>query len=141
MRRANSKLASMQTDVTKPLRIFLVEDSPAVLERLSELLGAIPATRIIGCATGADEAIRAILAAKPDVVVLDMQLAQGSGFDVLRAVHAQAPAIDIYLLSNYASPSYREAALRLGARDFFDKTADFNRVRDIVAARVHATAH
>ena len=74
-----------------------------MLERLSELLGAIPGARITGCATGADEAIRAILAAKPDVVVLDLRLAQGSGFDVLRAVHAQAPEIDVYLLSNQAA--------------------------------------
>jgi DNA-binding NarL/FixJ family response regulator len=124
------------------VRVFLVEDTPEVLERLQAMLGSIPGAQLIGSAAGPDEAIRKILATRPDIVVLDLRLADGkNGFGVLRAVRAQAPEVDVYLLSNYALPAYREAALRLGACDFFDKTADFNRVREIVAARANAAAH
>jgi two-component system, NarL family, response regulator DevR len=119
----------------EPLRVFLVEDSSLVRERLERMLSALAGTRTVGYASGAQAAIRAILAEQPDIVVLDLKLAQGSGFDVLRAVREQAPAIEIYMLTNFSSEPYRRLAERLGAREFFDKTREFERVRDIVAAR------
>lgn len=116
-------------------KVFLVEDSPLVLERLAALLGAVPNTRIVGHAAGAEEAVRAILAAKPDVVVLDLKLAQGTGFDVLIELHDKAPGIDLYMLSNFSSEPYRRQAERLGARGFFDKSIEFEHVRDAIAQR------
>jgi len=116
-------------------RIYLVEDSPIVLERLEKLLGSMQNARIVGHAATADAAIAGILAARPDVAFVDLKLAQGSGFEVLRAVHELDPRIDVYMLSNFASEPYRRHAERLGARDFFDKSKDFERVRDIVARR------
>ncbi len=104
-----------------------------VRERLEALLAAVPGTRIIGHAAGAQAAIRDILQTRPDLVVLDVQLAEGSGFDVLRALHAEAPELDVVMLSNYSSYPYRQIAERFGARAFFDKTRDFERVRDVVA--------
>jgi DNA-binding NarL/FixJ family response regulator len=119
----------------KTQTVYLVEDSALVRERLLEMLDAVPGVRVAGMATGADRAIKDILALRPDVVVLDVRLDQGSGFDVLRALHAQAPDIDVYMLSSFASDPYRHLARQLGARDYFDKAVDFGRVRDIVAAR------
>lgn len=116
-------------------KVFLVEDSPLVLERLTALLGAVPNTRIVGHAAGAEEAVRAILAAKPDVVVLDLKLAQGTGFDVLIELHDKAPGIDLYMLSNFSSEPYRRQAERLGARGFFDKSIEFEHVRNAIAQR------
>ena len=69
------------------------------------------------------------------MVVLDLKLAEGSGFDVLRALHRAAPGIDVYMLTNFASEPYRRLAERLGARDFFDKTTEFERVRDTIVGR------
>ena len=114
--------------------VYLVEDSPLVSERLLELLDAEPRARVVGLATRADEAIRDILAEHPDVVLLDIQLAQGSGFDVLRVLSEQAPEIDVYMLSGFASDPYRHLAARLGARGYFDKTTEFARVREAVAS-------
>jgi DNA-binding NarL/FixJ family response regulator len=74
-------------------------------------------------------------------VVLDLKLAQGSGFDVLRAVHEQAPEIDVFVLTNHADEPYRRRAERLGARGFFDKTSEFERVRDTLAARAARASH
>lgn len=106
-----------------------------VRARLVDLLDAVPGAEVVGEAAQADSAIRAILATRPDVVVLDLNLGEGSGFDVLRAVHPQAPEIDFYLLSNFAADPYRQLASRLGARDFFDKSKEFERVRDIIRQR------
>jgi DNA-binding NarL/FixJ family response regulator len=117
------------------MQIYLVEDSQLVLERLRALLGAVPGVRVAGTAAHAEGAIRGILDERPDVVLCDLRLATGNGFDVLRAVRAAAPAIDVYMLSNFATEPYRRLAAELGARDFFDKSKEIERVRDVVAKR------
>jgi len=118
-----------------PMDVFLVEDSAQVVQRLEELISAIDGVRTVGSAARADEAVRSVLALRPDAVLCDISLAQGSGFDVLRALREQAPEVEVYMLSNFASGPYRRLAERLGARDFFDKSTEFERMRDAVAAR------
>ncbi len=117
------------------MQVFLVEDSPMVRERLEAMLTEVLGTQIVGRAAGATAAIRDILATRPDLVVLDIQLTEGSGFDVLRELHAKAPELDVVMLSNYSSDPYRQIAERFGARAFFDKSREFERVRDAVAQR------
>jgi DNA-binding NarL/FixJ family response regulator len=124
---------------TSALRVYLVEDSPAILERLEAMLATVEGTRTVGRASRAAEAIEGILAQHPDMVVLDLKLAEGSGFDVLRAVRRAAPGIDVYMLTNFASEPYRRLAERLGARDFFDKTTEFERVRETILSRAAQT--
>jgi DNA-binding NarL/FixJ family response regulator len=117
------------------MQVFLVEDSPLVRTRLHDLVGAVPGAQVVGEAGTADSAIRDILALRPDVVLLDINLAEGSGFDVLRAVCRQAPAVDFYVLSNFSADPYRQLAERLGARGFFDKSKDIERVHHMMKAR------
>ena len=115
--------------------VFLVEDSAPVVQRLEEILSTIDGVRTVGSAARADDAIRSVLALRPDAVLCDVGLAQGTGFDVLRALREQAPGVEVYMLSNFATEPYRRLAARLGARDFFDKSSEFERMRDAVAAR------
>ena len=123
------------------MEIYLVEDSSLVRARLAALLEALPGTSLVGEADRADTAIRGILALRPDAVLLDLNLAHGSGFDVLRALSRDAPEIDVYVLSNFTDAPYRELAERLGARGFFDKSIEIERVRDLVAKRAAAVVH
>lgn len=118
-----------------PLRVFLVEDSPEVLERIEADLALIPGLSTVGHADTAADAITEVLASHPDVVLLDLRLREGTGMDVLRALHASAPEIDVYLCSSYAAEPYRAMALRLGARDVFDKSTEFGRVKEVLARR------
>lgn len=118
--------------------IYLVDDSLLVRDRLAAMLGGIPNTRVVGSANGANEAIRDILTKHPQIVLCDLNLSQGTGFDVLRALTAQAPDIECYMLSNFATQPYRRLANELGARDFFDKSTEFERVRDLVAKRAES---
>lgn len=111
-------------------KVFLVDDSPLVRQRLALMVGGLPRTEVVGQAASVDEAIRGILAARPDVVLLDLSLDHGgSGFDVLSAIRAQDPAIAFYVLSNFASEPYRRRAERLGASGFFDKATDMELMR------------
>ena len=126
-----------QSRPTSP-RVFIVEDTPLIRVRIEEMIVETGAA-VAGHAFSVQPAIDAILAQRPDVVVLDIQLVDGSGFDVLRALRDQAPEIDVYLFSNHAAYPYRQIAERLGARGFFDKSTEFDRLRDVVAQRVAAT--
>jgi len=120
------------------MRVFVVEDSLAVCERLQTMLAGIEGTEAVGVAATAQGAIDAIRAAQPDVVVLDLRLAEGSGLDVLRALRTEGAAIAIYMLSNFAEAPYRRLAERLGAQGFFDKSTEFERVRDVLSAHAHS---
>jgi DNA-binding NarL/FixJ family response regulator len=111
---------------TRRVKVFLVEDSPMLRERLLALLASIPGAESCGHAAGAAEAIAGIEAAKPDAVVLDIQLASGNGFDVLRAVGGTTA---VYVLTNFANDGYRRKAESLGARGFFDKSTEVERLR------------
>jgi DNA-binding NarL/FixJ family response regulator len=128
-----NKSRALSRSPHKDLRVFLVEDSPLVRERLEEMVAAIDGALSVGYAVDATQAVKSILETRPDAVVLDIGLEQGSGFDVLRAVRDAAPDIAIYMLSNYASEPYRRLAQRLGITDFFDKSSDLERVRDALA--------
>jgi DNA-binding NarL/FixJ family response regulator len=120
-----------------PLGVFLVEDSALIRTRLEAMVALAGAT-IAGHANTVGGAIRSILDARPDLVILDIQLADGTGFDVLRALADQAPGIDVVLFSNFSAYPYRQLAERLGARGFFDKSKEFEGMRDAVAQRVAA---
>ncbi len=116
------------------MKVFLVEDSPILRERLEKMLSAIPGAQTVGHAPTAREAIAGIESAKPDVVVLDIQLEEGTGFDVMRAVRAVAPQVRFYVLTNFAHEGYRRMAEKLGARGFFDKSREFGALRDALLA-------
>ncbi len=117
------------------MKVFLVEDSPLLRERLSGLLAAIPGAQTVGYAEGAQEAIDKIVAALPDVVVLDLSLKQGNGFEVMRGVARAAPEVAFYILTNHPIDAFRAVAERLGAAGFFDKSTEFERLRQVLATR------
>jgi len=113
--------------------VFLVEDSPLLRSRLEAMLVA-SGLQVVGHAAGADQAIAAILLARPHAVVLDLHLDQGNGFDVMKALREQAPGIAVYVLTNFPSEPHRRKAAGLGARGFFDKSAEFEKLGAALAA-------
>ena len=118
-----------QSGQTATVKVFLVEDSPILRERVEAILTSIPGAQACGHAASAAGAIAAIEAAKPDAVVLDIQLEQGSGFEVMRAIRASMPQVQFYVLTNFANDAYRRKAENLGARGFFDKSSEFEHLR------------
>jgi DNA-binding NarL/FixJ family response regulator len=105
------------------LRVYLVEDSAIMSPVLRTLIEATGA-KIVGNSGGARTAIEDIKVLQPDVVIIDIGLRQGNGFDVLKALfRAQGkdgPARMV--LTNHALEPLRIAAARWGAPYFFDKS-------------------
>ena len=112
------------------LSVLLVEDSEVLAERLREALTALEGVRVIATVDTESAATACVRAQVVDVIVLDLQLKQGSGFGVLRALGTQRPAVVV--LTNYALPEYRECAERLGADHFLNKSSDYERLADVI---------
>lgn len=115
-----------------PLMVFLVEDSPAIRARLAETIRGIEGAELVGEAGTVGGAIEGIRSTHPGAVILDLQLEDGSGLEVLKAMHPSAPALHVAVLTNYATDQHRRACMDAGAEFFLDKSSDFPRIREIV---------
>jgi len=116
------------------MKVFVVEDSAAVRERLLEMIREIEDIEVVGEAESFDAAVSGILDTRPDVAVLDIKLADdgGSGIDVLTEVKKGLPEMRAIMLSNYATPQHMKASADAGAEFFLDKSADFERIAEIL---------
>ena len=118
-------------EIIGPVRVFLADDSALIRQRVAAML-ARRAMEIVGQADTPQQSIDGILAVRPDVVVLDVQLEGGTGLQVLRAVRQIEPGIAFIVFSNYAAPPYRKRYLGEGAWRFLDKAAEFDQLVDAV---------
>jgi DNA-binding NarL/FixJ family response regulator len=109
----------------QPLQVYIVEDSP-IVERLltAEIMEA--GAEVSGCSADAETAIGDVFALEPDLVLIDIDLKSGSGFEVLRVLQEQSLAPDAVkiVLTNYANADYQELCTKLGADRFFDKSSE-----------------
>ena len=119
----------------RQLRVYLVEDSAMLLSRLVELLEGA-GIAVVGHADTTATAIREIDATAPDVVIVDIALRHGNGFDVLRILAARngVGRPTAIVLSNYTSGPYRAAAKRLGVEYYFDKSSEIFTMLSVLAS-------
>jgi len=117
----------------KDMKVFVVEDSAAVRERLVEMIREV-GIEVIGEAETCSTAVSGILRTRPDVAVLDIKLADdtGSGIDVLNEIRKDLPAIRAIIMSSHATPQHMKASADAGAAYFLDKSADFERIPEIL---------
>ena len=121
-----------QSSNSAALQVFVVEDSLPVSERLQELVDSIDGARCAGSARTAAAAVEAIRRIRPHAVILDLRLAQGTGFDVMRAFKDEPLNPAFYVLSSFAIEPYRRLAFKLGAAAFLDKTTDLFAIRTLL---------
>lgn len=115
------------------VRVVIVDDAPRVRDRLKALLDAdAPCAEVVGEAGEARAAIRLIRDMRPDVVILDLQLAGASGLEVLRAIKLAPHAPVVIMLTNLTAREYQITCLEAGAEFFLDKSFGFERLADIL---------
>ena len=114
------------------MNIFIVDDSAIIRDHIAAMLGRISNANVTGEADDAPEAIAGIVRNPPDLVVLDIALRTSNGMDVLRYVSRECPATKVIILSNHSEPESRELFLNAGAYQFFDKSLEFDNIRDAI---------
>jgi DNA-binding NarL/FixJ family response regulator len=114
------------------VKVFLIEDALQVRKRLRALLLMVPGVSVVGEAESVTGGIEGVLGSEADTVLLDLQLTDGSGLDVLPALKAQRPTLHVIVLTNFTSTQHRRASFAAGADVFLDKSQEFMRVPEIL---------
>jgi DNA-binding NarL/FixJ family response regulator len=105
------------------LRVFLVDDHPVVRDGFSRVIAEEPDLEVVGGAGTAEEALAAVAAASPDVVLVDLHLPDRDGPDLIAALGVLLPAAKLVVVSSY-DDEYRVAeALRAGAHGYLLKSS------------------
>lgn len=125
-----------------PVRVFIVDDSVQLTEMLTELINDPGAVEIVGCADSASQAVAAIARMRPDVVVLDLQLKDGDGFEVAAAVRASADTrhAAVVFFTNHLAPEFHRRAAELGADLYLDKSKDHDQLIGLLRDRARLRA-
>lgn len=124
-----------------PIRILLVDDSELVRRGIKTVLSATvdPPMRVVGEAGNVATAISECLRLKPDVVLLDIRLPDGSGFDVCRQIVQKQPESKIIVLTSYANDNFVYEAVTSGAQGYLMKEIDpaglTQAIQDVAAGR------
>ncbi len=116
------------------LRVAIIEDAANIRERLVRLVEETGNMQVVGEADTEARAINICRFADPDALILDMQLAEGSGLGVLKSMgyaSAQKKPV-VIVLTNFPSPAVEHAARALGANWFLDKSREFHRLPELL---------
>jgi two-component system, LytTR family, response regulator len=111
----------------KKIRTLIVDDEPLARERLAGLLAAEPDIEILGQCRDGEEAVRAIVEQTPDLVFLDIEMPQMSGFEVIEAVGGERMPLVIFVT---AHDQHALRAFQVRALDYLLKPFDRDRFRD-----------
>ncbi len=118
-------------DVAK-CKVLLVDDHPIVRQGFAQLINQEPDLAVCGEASDAAEALSMILGASPDVVLVDISLADRSGIELLKEIRAQFPDVATLALSMHDETLYAERALRAGARGYIMKEEATEKVMNAI---------
>jgi two-component system response regulator DevR len=114
----------MKTTPKNRIRLVLVDDSQVVRIGLRALLSTEPRVEIIGEASTVASAVETCLKVKPEVVLLDIRLPDGTGFDACRQILAKLPDTRVLVLTSVADETLVDEALRAGAHGYLLKEID-----------------
>lgn len=119
------------------MKVLLVDDHELIRHGLRRSFERQDDFEVVAEAGSMQEAVRAAADFLPDVVIMDVRLPDGTGFDATRAIRASHPRMGIVILTMYAGDEQLFAALEAGASSFIPKDAPAD---DVVDAARHAVA-
>ena len=108
-------------------RILIVDDEPPAIERMTTLLGALPAYQVVGCESRSDRVIERCRTLKPDAVLLDIEMPGLDGLELARQLNALQPRPAVIFVTAYED--YAVEAFGLAALDYLVKPVRMARLR------------
>lgn len=105
------------------IRLLIVDDQALVRGALGALLGLEPDLAVVGYAAGGAEAITLAAELRPDVCLMDIQMAGMDGIAATRALLEVSPTSRVLIVTTFARPGYLRSALDAGASGFVVKDA------------------
>lgn len=121
--------SSVQSSTSPPRkRVVLVDDHPMVRERLAEVIQREPDLTVCGEAESRHEAMEAIAASHPDLVIIDLTLKNSHGLDLIKDIQAQYPGLAMLVVSMHDELLHAERVVRAGARGYITKQEATRRI-------------
>lgn len=102
-------------------RILVVDDHPLVREGLAARISPQPDLEICGEAASVEAALIQVKATSPDLCIIDIQLFESHGIDLIKELHTRFPRIKMLVVSAFDESLYAERALRAGAHGYINK--------------------
>jgi DNA-binding NarL/FixJ family response regulator len=113
------------------MRILIVEKSIEIQNRLKEILKTIDGVLFIDQVYDPFSAIESIMINHPELVIMEINFSY-SGIEALRYIKRNPGSPRIIILTNETLPQYRKKCKELGAEFFFDKTQDFDKIKNTI---------
>jgi DNA-binding NarL/FixJ family response regulator len=127
----------MATSQMDAIRILIVDDHAVVRIGLKTVLANASGFRVVGEAGTVAESVALAVQARPDVVLMDVRLPDGSGVEACRRIKADNPDIRVVMLTSYQDEEAIVGAVMAGASGYLLKQADAERliqaIRDAAA--------
>jgi two-component system OmpR family response regulator len=130
-------MSSTVGDGSAEARLLVVEDEEMILELLSGSL-RFAGFDVVTAVSGA-EALRAVTASRPDLVLLDVMLPDGDGFEVVRRLRSSGPDVPVIFVTARDGVQERVAGLALGADDYVTKPFSLDEVLERIRAVLRRT--
>ena len=111
-------MAASLPSIEHKLRVMLVDDHEVVRDGVRALLEAAEDLTVVSEASSVAEAVRFAAAIRPDVVVMDVRLADGSGIEATREIRAQRPDTQVLMLTSFADDEALFASIMAGAAGY-----------------------
>lgn len=110
--------------------ILLIEDEPATRARLERLLAARGDARVAGVCASCSEAMAWLGEHRPDIMLVDLGLPDGSGLDLIRHASAQHPGCDILVITVFGDAAHVVAAIEAGATGYLLKDCSLEHINE-----------
>lgn len=115
-------MGTSQTTVRNhTVRILIVDDHPLVRAGFKALIGNEPDLQVCGEAASFGEAMQLVEEASPNLVIVDLSLASGSGLELIKRLRARYPAIRQLVCSMHDESLFAERVLKAGANGYINK--------------------
>jgi len=126
-------------------RILIVDDHPLVRTGFAQLIGDCPDMEVCGEAGDMSEALKQVEATNPDLAIIDLSLAGGSGLDLIEHIRARNKKILMLVASMHDETLYAERVLAAGARGYINKQEAQERIiqaiRQVLSGKVYLSQH
>lgn len=116
----------------KPVRIVLVDDEHLLRCALAALLPLNGTVEVAAEADNGTDAIAAVSAHRPDVLVIDFEMPGMDGLDTVAVIREKHPEQRVLMLTRHARPGVLRRALKLGVAGFIGKSSDPDEIMDVI---------
>jgi DNA-binding NarL/FixJ family response regulator len=111
------------------VRVFVVEDQPQLLKNLVKILGLFPEVELVGTAQEGEAGVEQMVALKPDLVLLDLELPGIDGIEVTKRLKRRASSIEVLIFTSFDDEQKVYEAIQAGASGYLVKRVGPEKIR------------